>query len=363
LNSQSFFLVTTASAAEYLRALNACADDLDELYARCAAAHPGFTVPPTDFKQAVSGAVDKYLIGLGNVGVPTAQQVRQFIGELQGPELYLALACARGDEHAWWQFDRQYRPFIERIALHLAGRGMDANEVIDSVYVELFGTKTTADERQSKFRTYTGRGTLRGWLRTLIWHTVVDLYRGRQDEISLEDLMGSGGDEILERQVRRKAAYGTEELMLAKVVRERYQAATIAALDQALANLDDHETLLLLYYHVEGLKLREIARIVEEPRSPVRRWFQRQSKRRAQSRARVHESTVMRWLDKIYKKISDGFRSELRNKHGLKPAEIEICVAIATEDLGQSVALDSRRLKNESFREREAENRQAEGAS
>jgi transposase len=129
-------------------------------------------------------------------------------------------------------------------------------------------------------------------------------------------------------------------LMLANVIRERYRSATVAALDQSLAALDDHETLLLLYYHVEGLKLREIARIVEQPKSPIRRWFQRQSRRRTQTKpGRVYESTVMRWLEKVYRKVSEGFQRELTNRHGLSGEEIEICLSIATEDLAQGVKL------------------------
>ena len=123
--------------------------------------------------------------------------------------------------------------------------------------------------------------------------------------------------------------------MLENVARERYRSMTLAALDQSLATLDAHETLLLLYYHVEGLKLREIARIVDAPSSSIRRWFQRRSNRQGNSSARVHESTVMRWLEKVYKKVSERFRSELKNKHGLNPAEIDICLEIATEDFGR----------------------------
>jgi hypothetical protein len=122
--------------------------------------------------------------------------------------------------------------------------------------------------------------------------------------------------------------------MLDKITRERYRAATVAALDRSLATLDDHEKLLLLYYHVEGLKLREIARLVEEPASPLRRWFQRQSKRRVHvPDSRVHESTVMRWLEKVYGKVLECFRSELQETSGLSETEIELCVEMATEDL------------------------------
>jgi DNA-directed RNA polymerase specialized sigma24 family protein len=102
-------------------------------------------------------------------------------------DLYLASACARGDEDAWWEFDRQHRSFIERWTRHLVRSDTDADEVFEAVYVELFGTKVVDGERQSKFRTYTGRGTLRGWLRAVILHAAVDLHRAPKIEVPMED--------------------------------------------------------------------------------------------------------------------------------------------------------------------------------
>jgi len=353
--------VNTSFESKYPDNLTAGAADLDEIYARCAEAYPDFDLSQDDFKRAVIGAVDKYLVGFAKEGeTPTAQEIRKFISELHDLDLYLTLACARGDEQAWWQFDRQHRSFIERLAHQLVGRGMDANEVIDSVYLELYGAKTVDGVRQSKFRTYTGRGTLRGWLRTVISHTAVDLYRGRQDEIPLEEWSNSG-DEMPERPGWRTKVHGSEISMLERVARERYRSVTIAALDKSLATLDAHETLLLLYYHVEGLRLREIARIVETPSSSIRHWFQRRSKRKGNSSTRVHESTVMRWLDNVYRKVSDRFRSELKEKHGLNPAEIEICLEIATEDFGEGVGLNLEKAENANFSKRETGN--CQGAS
>lgn len=333
-------LITASSKEEYLDNLTACAADFHAIYARCVEVYPEFCLAESDFREALVRAVDKYMLGFAARGkTPSSGEIRQFIGALQDLDLYLTLACACGNELAWWQFDRQYRSFIERVARHLAGSGTDADEVIESVYVDLFGTRIEGGVRQSKFRTYTGRGSLRGWLRTIIWHTVVDLYRRKQDEVPLEDLTRSGDKR--ERQTSRVEAHGSEELMLANVLRERYKSLSGAALDESLATLDDHETLLLLYYHVEGLKLREIARLVEQPASPIRRWFQQQSKRRRTgASSRVHESTVMRWLEKVYRKVSDRFHAELANKHGLSAAEIEICQSIATEDVGHSVNLN-----------------------
>jgi RNA polymerase sigma-70 factor len=334
--------VTNSSTAEIVAV---CAEHIDAIHAQCANTHPDFAITSVEFTAAIAAAVEKYsdCLGPGN-DVPSARKVRQFISELQSADLYLALACARGNENAWWAFDRRYRSFVERLARHLLTTRADADEVIDHIYAELFGTKIVDGVRQSKFRTYSGRGTLQGWLRAVVSHAVIDFYRRRQDEVSLDKLEESG-EESKVRHSRLAHAHRAEESMLANIVRERYRTATATALDHALRSLDDHEKLLLLYYHVDGLKLREIARIVQEPMSPIRRWFQR----RARS-GRVHESTVMRWLEKAYEKVSEKFVAELGSKHGLTAEEIEICMSIATEDLGgQGVNLKSISASDSSF--------------
>jgi RNA polymerase sigma-70 factor (ECF subfamily) len=325
--------VTASLLIKLEGAITECAADIDALYARCAELAPNYGITPETFHVSIRTGIDKYLVDQQNGNAPTPDQIRQFISELQINDLYLALACARGNEHAWWEFDQNYRGYIERISRHLASAETDAEEVLDSVYVELYGTRVVNDVRQSKFATYTGRGTLRGWLRTVVWHAVIDLHRARHDEVSIDDWSESGG-EVHDRPGWRAEARGGESAMVDRITREQYRAATIAALDTSLATLDDHEKLLLLYYHVEGLKLREIARLVEEPASPLRRWFQRQSKRRVHvPDSRVHESTVMRWLEKVYGKVLERFRSELQEKRGLSEVEIELCVEMATEDL------------------------------
>lgn len=325
--------MTKSSAAQPSEVLAGCGDQLDAIYQECVNANPSYGVAREDFSTAVAGAVTKYSDCFGPGRRTSVRKLRQFIKELQHGDLYLALACARGNETAWWEFDRRYRSFVERLARHLLTTRADADEVIDHIYAELFGTKIVDGNRQSKFRTYTGRGTLQGWLRAVVSHAVIDFYRRRQDEVPLDNLEEMGGEPKM-RHSRAAHAHRAEESMLASVVRERYRTATVAALDQALATLDDHEKLLLLYYHVDGLKLREIAKLVQEPMSPIRRWFQR----RARS-GRVHESTVMRWLEKAYEKVSERFAEELASKHQLSAEEIDICMSIATEDLGHGLNL------------------------
>jgi len=305
---------------------------VDELFARCAQNAPNLGVEQDAFKTSVNRTLVRFLHASPDAP-PTEAETRDFLEQLQADDLFLAIACANGSERAWWDFDQQHRSYIERIARHLAKTDIDAQEVIDCVYVELYGTRVVDGARVSKFATYSGRGSMRGWLRTVIWHSLVDLHRAGHDEVSLDEMTENVGEGMAHASFATPAPGGEHE-MVDEIARDRYRTATLAAIDAAFSSLDDHEKLLLLYYHVEQLRLREIARLVEKEDSPLRAWFQRKSQSRETNPAgRIHESTIMRWLEKSYAKILQLFKAELASKHGLGQEEIEICLDLATQDL------------------------------
>ena len=314
--------------------LNDCADLVAALYERCVENAPNFGVEFETFQNTLAKAARKYLF-TPEAAPPTNDEIRQFLNDLQTNDLFMALGCAAGNERAWWEFDQQHRGYLERVARHLASSDVNADEVVDTVYVELYGTRIVDGVRMSKFATYTGRGSIRGWLRTVVWHALVDLHRASHDEVSLDEMTENVGEGAAQAAIAQPAKGGEGE-MLDTIVRERYRKATAGALETAFSSLDTHEKLLLLYYHIEELKLREIARMVEVPTSPLRGWFQRKSEKREQAPdARVHESTVMRWLEKIYAKVLKSFRTELKTSAGLKDSEIEMCIKLATQDILQ----------------------------
>ncbi|MEP6849419.1 MAG: hypothetical protein ABI999_11230 [Acidobacteriota bacterium] len=312
--------------------LNKCDDQIDAIFDRCVESAPNFGVRSECFKESLKKTTAKYVVP--DAGGPvTGEELSNFLGQIQADDLFMALACANGNERAWWEFDQQHRSYLERVARHLAKTEVDAQEVVDSVYVELYGTRVVDGERVSKFSTYSGRGSLRGWLRTVIWHSLVDLHRAGHDEISLDEMTENIGEGATHAAFLQPAPGGEEE-MVDKIARDRYRTATLEAIATAFSTLEDHEKLILLYYHVENMKLREIARLVENEASPLRGWFQRKTQTREKDPgSRIHESTVMRWLEKSYAKVLQLFRQELQGKHGLGSEEIEICFSIATEDL------------------------------
>ena len=312
--------------------LTACESVINEIFARCTENAPNFEVRDECFKDSLKKTVRKYL-SAASTETPSIKELNEFLQQIQADDLFLAMACANGNERAWWEFDQQHRAYLARVARHLARTEIDAQEVVDSVYVELYGTRVVDGERVSKFATYSGRGSLRGWLRTVIWHSLVDLHRASHDEVSLDEMTENVGESYTHASFVNTKLGGEGE-MIEQIAKDRYRKATLKAIENAFAGLDDHEKLLLLYYHVENLKLREIARMVENSASPLRGWFQRKSANRENNPdSRIHESTIMRWLEKSYAKVLKLFRTELRSIHNLSEEEVEICMEIATHDL------------------------------
>jgi len=312
--------------------LRECESVIDEIYARCVENAPNFDVRLDCFKKSLEKTIGKYLYSISSEK-PVFGEVKEFLLNIQADDLFMALACANGSERAWWEFDQNHRSYLERVARHLARTEIDAQEVVDTVYVELYGTRVVNGERVSKFSTFSGRGSLRGWLRTVIWHSLVDLHRASHDEVSLDEMTETVGEGYTHASFAG-AELGGESEMIEQIAKDRYRKATLSAIENAFSSLDNHEKLLLLYYHVENLKLREIARLVEATNSPLRNWFQRKSATREQNPAnRIHESTIMRWLEKSYAKVLKTFRSELQSTHILSEDEIKICMELATEDL------------------------------
>lgn len=316
--------------------LNHCNAVIEELYERCRQNAPNYGVTHECFAASLYSALQRFAECADRDVTPS--EAEHFLRQIQVEDLFLAIACANGNERAWWDFDREHRSFMERVARHLAHTDMDATDIVDTVYEQLYGTRIVDGERISKFSSYSGRGSLRGWLRTVIWHSLVDRHRAGHAEISLDEMT----ENIGEGAAQANFAMGTdsgEDAMIDAVARRRYAKCASEAIEGAFAALEPHERLILLYYHVDNLKLREIARLVENETSPLRAWFQRRSQSREQNPSgRIHESTVMRWLEKCYAKILESFQSRLREQFGLNEDEIALCTQHASEGLtGESL--------------------------
>ena len=322
----------TPGPEQHHELLDACEEKMKGLYSQCFEKAPNFGVTEETFCDSLRKSVVKFVIAPSEESVEQ-KEVEAFLDSVQVDDLFLALACSNGNERAWWEFDHQHRTYLERVARHLASSDLNAQEVVDRVYVELYGTRIVDGRRVSKFANYSGKGSIRGWLRTVIWHSLVDLHRASPDEVSLDEMTENVGEGHA-HSTFSESDLGGEDRMIDEISLNRYREATVKSISAAFGGLEDHEKLLLLYYHAENLKLREISRLVENPDSPLRKWFQRKSAKRKQDpSSKIHESTIMRWLQKTYKKVLESFNQNLASSFSLDEKEVQICLELATEDL------------------------------
>lgn len=195
-----------------------------------------------------------------------------FYRSLRVEELALARACSAGNDDAWAEFLTRYRSKLYEVAYGIARNETTGRELADSVYAELYGLRERGEERVSKLNYYMGRGSLEGWLRTVLAQDYVNRYRLGKHTVSLEEKVEAG------EQFVAVAAETT-------ATDTRLEQAT----DAALAGCSNEERLLLASYYLDGRTLAEIARL-----------------------ARVHESTISRKLDRLAKSLRERIIKELR---------------------------------------------------
>jgi RNA polymerase sigma-70 factor (ECF subfamily) len=226
-------------------------------------------------------------------------EVRTFLLSLRVEELALARACAAGHNSAWEIFLTRFREKLYLSALRIAREDSAARELADTLYADLYGTNTRDGQRVSKLASYTGRGSLEGWLRTVLSQEYVNRYRRTKRLVSL--------DEESEEGVQFRAP-DPEPVPPA-------DARLAQATDEALAQLSGEERLVLAAYYLDGRTLAEVARMLG-----------------------VHESTISRKVDKLAKSLRKHIVAALV-RQGMSRRQAEEALEVDVRD----VRLDIRR--------------------
>jgi len=133
---------------------------------------------------AVVGA--KHNHGFPAGSYPDDAQKTAFYRGLKLPELALAQACALGRDAAWERFLALYRGPLTQAAIAIAGSATLGHDLADSLYSELFGLTERDGIRRSPLRSYSGRGSLLGWLRTTLAQRHIDHHRRTHRETPLD---------------------------------------------------------------------------------------------------------------------------------------------------------------------------------
>src|SRR4029077_649549 len=257
-----------------------------DLYKKSAGEALGLS--PEKFANIIKEICEKYL-----PAEATSSEVSELSASLRVEELALARACAAGHERAWEIFMLRYREKLYDIAAFIAKETSAARELADSLYADLYGTITRDDQRISKLASYTGRGSLEGWLRTVMAQEFVNRYRRQRRLVSLEEESEDG---------KELAAKDPEPVI---AVDPRVEAA----IDQALSALPVEDRFILASYYLDHRTLAEIARTLA-----------------------VHESTISRKLDKLVKSLRKQIVILLERK-GMSRRQAQEALEVDVRDL------------------------------
>ena len=264
---------------------------IEQLYS-CSKAE-AFGISPDPFGEIVAAVLLRYAADAAE-----AEQL-EILASLHIEELILARACSSGNEAAWEAFIARFRAPLFATAMRLTCDPASATDLTDSLNAELYGMPNNHGHRTSRLDYYMGRGSLEGWLRTVLARQHIDRCRSRSREVSLEEQIESG--------VAFAAATQTPA--------QESDRQVSSAIAQILTGLDDEERFLLANYFLDQRTLADIARMTG-----------------------VHESTISRKLDKLTATLKKRIKNQLV-ADGMNHAKvIEILKDIDIRDLNVDVA-------------------------
>jgi RNA polymerase sigma-70 factor (ECF subfamily) len=233
-------------------------------------------------------------------------QCEEFFARLHVDDLVLARGCAAANEHAWELFMLRFREKLYDTARQITREDSAGRELADSVYADLYGTQMREGKRVSKLASYSGRGSLDGWLRTVLSQEYVNVYRKQRRLVSLDEERDEG--------VQFRAP--TEDMAA-----PRPDPRLHPAVDEALRSLGSEDRFILASYFLDERTLAQIARALS-----------------------VHESTISRKVEKLTKSVRKHiFKSLTRLGMTRRQAEEALCADVRdlNLDIRSSLAQDS----------------------
>lgn len=214
-------------------------------------------------------------------------------------DLFLACACARGDARAIAAFERHYAPELAAAFARFAAHGSDRADLRQQLLERLF---VAHDGRPPRIAEYSGRGSLRAWVKIAAVRLRIDRERRKGDR---RDKFADGDDiEAID------VAESAELKFLKQQYREQFKAAFVAA----LAELEAKERALLRLNAIEGLSATEIAQIYNVSRATGKRWL-------ADARARLIAATQRRLVQQL------GGRVDLASIVDLIRSDLDVSLA------------------------------------
>jgi RNA polymerase sigma-70 factor (ECF subfamily) len=262
---------------------------LAELYAKSKAAE--FGLASEQFVAILDEVVAKA------APVSSQKQKEDFCSRLYLDDLVLTRMCAAGNERAWEIFMARFREKLYDVARQITREDSTGRELADSVYADLYGTRTRDGERVCKLNSYSGRGSLEGWLRTVLAQEYVNRYRRQRRLVSLDEESEEG------------TQYAAPVAEAVTPLDTRLERAT----DDALRSLSAEDRFVLASYFLDQRTLAQIARALS-----------------------VHESTISRKVEKLTKALRKQILKNLLHQ-GMSRRQAEEALSADVRDMSLNI--------------------------
>ena len=227
---------------------------IEELCSAAEAKACGLTIE--EFGIVLTSVGAKHNHGLPPATLPDPAQKAAFFRALRLPELALAHACALGREIAWTRFLSLYRAPLTQAAVAITGSTTLGRDLAESLYAELYGLRQRDGQRQCPLASYSGRGSLLGWLRTTLAQRHVDHHRRTYRETPL-DTVDAPAAEPVPSPIPADFAHLTR------------------AVGRTLEALPESDRFLLAAYFLDRQTLLQIARVLQVHEATISRRLKR----------------------------------------------------------------------------------------
>ena len=182
---------------------------------------------------------------------------RDLAAVVDGKELYLAVACARGNAVALKVFDELYAPSVKQALRRLELSADDHADVLQLVRVRLMVGKDGATPRIVE---YAGGGRLGALVFVAATRIGLNMLRARQkiDDSDLSSLDPADPDGLA---------------LADQLGKQEYRAELRTAFAEAVKQLDKKDRTLLRLSVIDGLSIDELGTMYRVHRATVARWI------------------------------------------------------------------------------------------
>ncbi len=191
----------------------------------------------------------------------------------RGPDLFIACACAGGDQRAIAELDRRCAGKLVASVGFLALARAQVDEAMQELRCKLF---TGDGEMGPRIADYAGRGDLERWLHAAMVRTTLSLLRKTRHEVLVGEVFPE--DVVDDAELR--------------ILKQRYGSQFRVAVGEAFARLRLRERNLLRHHVLDRLSIDELGTLYAVHRSTAARWLER-------ARESLKQETLAILLDRL----------------------------------------------------------------